>query len=91
MAVVQQLLTHLSNIHPDNLDICVEFYLHCWNQICTNCTMLEGAWGRANYVLKLQNRIHRSWPVIELMVWGPPLFAGLQEPVIKLDELQRYN
>ena len=30
-------------------------------------------------------------PVIELMVWGPPLFLGLQEPVIKLDELQRYN
>ena len=55
-----QIFTHLPDIHPDNLDICVEFYLHCWHQICTNCTMLEGAWGWANYVLKLQNRIHRS-------------------------------
>ena len=30
-------------------------------------------------------------PVMELMVWGPPLFPGLQELVIKPDALQRYN
>ena len=33
-------------------------------------------------------------PVIELVVWvggGGALFPGLQEPVIKPDELQRYT
>ena len=29
--------------------------------------------------------------VIELVIWGGPLFPGLQELVIKPDELQRYN
>ena len=29
--------------------------------------------------------------VNELVVWGAPLFPGLQEHVIKLDELLRYN